>query len=159
MKLSCRFQKTKKHVSSFLACRFLWEAPCEGRSTENKLVGFSTHSPRLEDEKQQRVSPPTCRVGSWKANSALIAAGAILCLWLVFSAHGEAGVGGVWGVVKALGGVAWLWCNNRVCFSIGLDGLRLNHNQMSLVEKGSLCWSLLTILFCTIIKIKKTKKL
>lgn len=123
---------------------------CEGRSTENKLGGFSAHSAMLEDEKQRRVSPPTCRVGSWKANSALIAAGAILCLWLAFGAHEEVevevGVGG--------GG---LWCNNCVCFSESLDVLRLNHNQISLAERGSLCWSMLPILICTIIKIRKLK--
>lgn len=33
-----------------------------------------THSAVLEDEKQWRVSLPTCRVGCWKANLALIAA-------------------------------------------------------------------------------------
>lgn len=33
-----------------------------------------THSAVLEDEKPWRVSLPTCRVGCWKANSALIAA-------------------------------------------------------------------------------------
>lgn len=128
---------------------------CEGRSTENKLGGFSAHSAMLEDEKQQRVSPPTCRVGSWKANSALIAAGAILCLWLAFSAHEEVevevGVGGGVG----MGG--WLWCNNCVCFSESLDVLRLNHNQISLAERGSLCWSMLPILICRIIKIRKLK--
>lgn len=55
-------------------CCILWEVPCDGRSSENKPGCFPPTLQCWRMKKPWRVSLPTCRVGCWKANLALIAA-------------------------------------------------------------------------------------
>lgn len=141
------FLSPKKRKRVFL----LWEAPCEGRSTENKLGGLSAHSPMLEDEEQRRVSASSnMQSGLLKGKFRLNCGGAILCLCCAVSAHKEA---------EGSGGGGRGDCDATTVFASAKAWMRWDWiiSKFHLLEGGTVCWSILSILICAIIKIRALK--